>query len=55
MKHLNFTGTETAEDVAERLNIPLEKVDPKSAKAAVVHGGMLKDLSEAELDDILKK
>jgi sodium/potassium-transporting ATPase subunit alpha len=35
------------------LGIPLEDVNPREAKAAVVHGGMLKDLTQDELDDIL--
>jgi hypothetical protein len=50
---LPFTGTETSEDIAARLGIPLEDVNPREAKAAVVHGGMLKDLTQDELDDIL--
>merc|ERR1712066_857551 len=39
-------GTETVEDIAERLNIPRESVNPRDARAAVIHGGELKDLSE---------
>merc|ERR1719187_209808 len=46
-------GQETVEDIAERLNIPLEEVDPRQAKAAVVHGGELKDLTSEQLDEIL--
>lgn len=44
---------ETVEDVAARLGIPIEQVNPTDARAAVVHGGMLKDLTSDELDDIL--
>merc|ERR1711971_1455934 len=40
-------GQETVEDIATRLNIPLSEVDPRQAKAAVVHGGELKDLSNS--------
>jgi sodium/potassium-transporting ATPase subunit alpha len=29
-------------------------VDPSQAKAAVVHGGMLKDMTEADIDNVLK-
>lgn len=47
-------GTETMEDIANRLNIPVDKVDPKEAKAAVVHGQELKDMKESQLDDILR-
>ena len=46
-------GNETVEDIAERLNIPVSEVNPRDAKAAVVHGGELKDLAEAQLDEIL--
>merc|ERR1712170_387 len=46
-------GNETVEDIATRLNIPLEEVDARQAHAAVVHGGELKDLSSEQLDEIL--
>merc|ERR1711884_583521 len=47
-------GTETVEDIATRLNIPLSQVNPRDAKAAVVHGGELKDIAKEELHGILK-
>jgi len=47
-------GNETVEDIAQRLNIPKEEVNPRDANACVVHGGQLKDLKRDELDDILK-
>ena len=47
-------GRETVEDIATRLNIPLTEVNPADAEAAVVHGAELKDLSEDQLDEILK-
>jgi len=46
-------GNETVEDIAARLNIPLEEVNPRDARAAVVHGGELKDLTDDQIDDIL--
>merc|ERR550534_3655614 len=46
-------GNETVEDIANRLNIPVEEVNPREAHAAVVHGGELKDISEKDLDEIL--
>jgi len=46
-------GNETVEDIATRLNIPVTEVNPRDAKAAVVHGGELKDLAEEQLDEIL--
>lgn len=46
-------GTETIEDIANRLNIPIEEVDPRQAKAIVVHGQQLKDMERSDIDDIL--
>merc|ERR1712001_221960 len=46
-------GNETIEDIANRLNIPVEEVNPREAHAAVVHGGELKDLGDEQLDEIL--
>merc|ERR1712055_868243 len=46
-------GTETIEDISNRLNIPVEEVNARDARAAVVHGGELKDLKEEQLDEIL--
>jgi len=47
-------GNETVEDIAQRLNIPVSEVNPSEAKAAVIHGSELKDLSGDQLDDILR-
>uniref|UniRef100_UPI00398EB225 sodium/potassium-transporting ATPase subunit alpha n=1 Tax=Pristiophorus japonicus TaxID=55135 RepID=UPI00398EB225 len=46
-------GNETIEDIAARLNIPINQVNPRDAKACVVHGSDLKDLASEQLDDIL--
>ena len=45
--------TETVQDIAERLNIPLEQVDPRAAKAVVITGGELVNMSDEDLDEIL--
>ncbi|XP_019910600.1 sodium/potassium-transporting ATPase subunit alpha-1 [Esox lucius] len=47
-------GNETVEDIASRLKIPVSEVNPREAKACVVHGGLLKDMTAEQLDDILK-
>nr|QBF51208.1 Na+/K+-ATPase alpha-subunit 1c1 [Heteropneustes fossilis] len=47
-------GNETVEDIAARLNIPINEVNPRDAKACVVHGGDLKDLTPEQLDDVLQ-
>merc|ERR1711981_115069 len=46
-------GTETVEDIATRKGIPVSDVNPREARAAVVHGGEIKELSEKALDEIL--
>merc|ERR1712137_487862 len=46
-------GTETVEDIAARKNIDVADVNPREARAAVVHGGELKDLEAEQLDEIL--
>lgn len=47
-------GNETVEDIAARLNIPVSQVNPRDARACVVHGSDLKDMTPEQLDDILK-
>ncbi|XP_072325188.1 sodium/potassium-transporting ATPase subunit alpha-3b isoform X1 [Scyliorhinus torazame] len=47
-------GNETVEDIAARLNIPVSQVNPRDAKACVIHGTDLKDLSGEQIDDILR-
>ncbi|XP_053148250.1 sodium/potassium-transporting ATPase subunit alpha-1 [Hemicordylus capensis] len=46
-------GNETVEDIALRLNIPVSQVNPRDAKACVIHGSDLKDMTSEQLDDIL--
>merc|ERR1719187_667754 len=46
-------GMETVEDIAARRNIPVSEVNPREARAAVIHGGEIKDLSEKQLDEVL--
>lgn len=48
-------GNETVEDIAMRMDIPIEEVDPRDAKAAVVHGGQLRDMTSEELDELLRE
>merc|ERR1711971_358409 len=46
-------GTETIEDVAARKGVEVKDVNPREARAAVVHGGEIKDMSEKQIDKIL--
>ncbi|CAF1019450.1 unnamed protein product [Rotaria sordida] len=47
-------NTETVEDIAERLEIPPERVDPHKAKACVIDGNDLKKMLPAEIDTVLR-
>jgi len=47
-------GTETVEDIAIRKGIPVEQVDPHEAKAAVVHGSDLREMSADQLADLIQ-
>ena len=47
-------GSETVEDIAKRKNVPVESINPKRAKAAIVHGSELRDMPPNKLDHILR-
>merc|ERR1711936_1312023 len=46
-------GTFTVEDIAEQKGIDVKDVNPRDARACVVHGGEIKDMSEKQIDEIL--
>merc|ERR1712226_1743030 len=46
-------GNETVEDIAARLGIPVGEVNPRDARACVVHGSDLRDMTPNQIDDIL--
>ncbi|KAK0397103.1 hypothetical protein QR680_001983 [Steinernema hermaphroditum] len=45
--------TETVEDIAIRKGISVEEVNPREARAAVVHGSDLREMTEDQLQEIL--
>jgi len=47
-------NNETVEDIAARLNIPVEEVPEGDAHAAVVHGSTLKDMTAKDVEHILR-
>merc|ERR1711990_1121860 len=47
-------GNYTVEDIAEQRGVPVEDVDPREAHAAVVNGAMLRDMTEEEMDGIIR-
>ncbi|XP_043858078.1 sodium/potassium-transporting ATPase subunit alpha-4-like [Dromiciops gliroides] len=48
-------NNETVEDIAARLRISVSQVDPRDAKACVIHGSQLKDMSQEQLDHVLQE
>lgn len=46
--------SETVEDIADRKCIPLDCVNPNEATAAVIHGDELRQMTENELDSVLR-
>ncbi|XP_041324094.1 sodium/potassium-transporting ATPase subunit alpha-B-like, partial [Pyrgilauda ruficollis] len=47
-------GSETPEDVAARLHLPLEQVEPSQARARVVTGSELAALAPGALEELLR-
>ncbi|PAV75818.1 hypothetical protein WR25_13634 [Diploscapter pachys] len=47
-------GSETVDDISKKLNIPVERVNPKQAKAAVIHGNTLREMSEDQLAEVIR-
>nr|AOR50755.1 Na+/K+-ATPase alpha subunit [Tridacna squamosa] len=47
-------GSKTVEDIAAERGIPPEEIDPHEAKAAVIHGSDLRDMTPFQIDEILK-
>merc|ERR1719352_1700412 len=46
-------GTDTVEDIAARTGVDVKDVNPREARAAVIHGGEIKDMNEKQIDEIL--
>jgi sodium/potassium-transporting ATPase subunit alpha len=46
--------SETVEDISQRLGVPVEHVNPRDARACVIHGSDLKDMTPTQLDSLLK-
>lgn len=47
-------GSYTMEELTTRMRCKVEDIDPRLAKAAVIHGGQLKDMTDADLDSVLR-
>jgi sodium/potassium-transporting ATPase subunit alpha len=45
---------ETVEDIAARLGVPVSQVNPRDAKACVIHGNDLKNMTSEDIDDLLR-
>ncbi|XP_046450817.1 sodium/potassium-transporting ATPase subunit alpha-B-like [Daphnia pulex] len=46
--------SETVEDIAARLNVPVDRVNPRDASAAVISGLELRDMDANQLDAVLR-
>lgn len=46
--------SETVEDIANRLNVPISRINPHHATAAVIHGEELRDMTAEDLDFVLR-
>ncbi|GAB1598693.1 sodium/potassium-transporting ATPase subunit alpha-B-like [Argonauta hians] len=47
-------GSKTVEDLAADQGISVDQVNPRDAKAAVIHGSDLRDMTPAQIDEILR-
>nr|AEH68839.1 putative Na+/K+-ATPase alpha subunit [Bathypolypus bairdii] len=47
-------GSKTVEDLASEQGVPVDQVNARDAKAAVIHGGDLRDMTPAQIDEILR-
>ncbi|XP_067909988.1 potassium-transporting ATPase alpha chain 2-like [Heterodontus francisci] len=47
-------GSDTVEDIAKRLNVPVNQVNKRDAKAAVINGSDFKDMDSEFLDEVLR-
>ncbi|CAJ1087527.1 sodium/potassium-transporting ATPase subunit alpha-1 [Xyrichtys novacula] len=47
-------GNGTVEDIAARFNVPVSEVNPRDARACVVHGAELQNMTSEHLDIVLK-
>lgn len=54
LKYYIYKGNETVQDVAKRLGVDVEEVDPSQCSAAVVSGAELLEMSTPELDEVLR-
>ena len=52
-KQVGIITMDTKEDIAKKENIPLEQVDPTRARACVINGTELFDMTEEELDLVI--
>jgi len=45
---------ETVEEISKRTGVPVEKINPRDAQAAVIHGSKIKDMSAEDIDDVIR-
>ncbi|VDD83150.1 unnamed protein product [Mesocestoides corti] len=47
-------GNRTVEDIAAERGVPVSEVNPREASACVIHGSDLRDMTPAQIDEVLK-
>nr|AEH68836.1 putative Na+/K+-ATPase alpha subunit [Pareledone sp. GG-2011] len=47
-------GSKTVEDLAAEQGVAVDQVNPRDAKAAVIHGSDLRDMTPAQIDEFLR-
>jgi len=52
-KQVGIISKPTREEIAKEEGVPVEEIDPRRAEAIVIHGTTLKDMDEAQLEEIL--
>merc|ERR1712226_91212 len=45
---------ETVADISKRTGVPVEKINPRDAQAAVIHGSKIKDMTAEDIDDVIR-
>ncbi|CAF0735401.1 unnamed protein product [Brachionus calyciflorus] len=54
-KSVGIINHDTKEDIAKRLNIPVERVNQKDVKACVVSGSQLTEMTDQDLDKVIRE
>jgi sodium/potassium-transporting ATPase subunit alpha len=51
---VGIISRDTVEDIARKEGVPVQEIDPRRAKAIVLHGQDINDLTDEQWDEILE-